>query len=29
MIYEIIVPYATENSSQSYRYMEWDDEKEL
>jgi len=26
MIYEIIVPYATENSSQSYNYMEWSDD---
>ncbi len=26
MIYEIIVHYATENSSQSYMYMEWSDD---
>ena len=24
--YEIVVDYATETSTQSYRYMEWDNE---
>ena len=24
MLYEIIVKYATETSTQSYEYMEWD-----
>jgi len=26
MLYEIIVEYATETSTQSYQYMEWSDE---
>jgi len=26
MLYEIIVDYATETTTQSYKYMEWSDE---
>jgi len=26
MLYEIIVDYATETTTQSYQYMEWNDE---